>query len=197
MLIPKLLIGLALVTMAHPSHAQQTPTPAAAPWWSITTDLSNDSMQGRDTGTEAYERAAKYVADHFKADSLKPAGDNGTYFQRVPMHQVDLDTAHSSIEIVAADGSYTPLALLSHATAAARTDLPPLTEGPLVFIGYGEVPADLDLHGKIAAYFNNTPASLSAADREGFAAGACAPWLNPAQSPRSRSTIPRQPSRIE
>src|SRR5580698_152360 len=111
------------------ASAQQIPTPAAAQWWSITTDLSSDSMQGRDTGSEAYERAAKYVADHFKADGLQPAGDNGTFFQRVPMHQLDIDTAHSSVEIVDSAGAYTPLALLYDVTLAPRADLPPFTEG--------------------------------------------------------------------
>jgi hypothetical protein len=153
---------------AAKAPAQQTPPPEAAAWWSLTTDLANDSMEGRDTGSEAYERAAKIVAEHFKADSLKPAGDNGTYFQRVPLHEVDLDTAHSSVEIVAADGSYSPLALLYETTIAPRADLPALTEGQLVFLGYGEPSASLDLHGKIAVFFNSSPAYLSAADREGF-----------------------------
>lgn len=160
--------ALAVFLAAANAPAQQTPTPEAAVWWSLTTDLANDSMEGRDTGSAAYERAAKLVAEHFKADSLKPAGDNGTYFQRVPLHQVDLDTTHSSVEIVAPDGSYTPLALLYDVTVTPRADLPSFTEGQLVFIGYGESLATLDLHGKIAVYFNNSPSSLSPADRAAF-----------------------------
>ena len=164
-----------VVVSAAIASAQQPPTPAAAPWWSITTDLSNDEMQGRDTGTEAYERAAKYVADHFKADGLKPAGDNGTFFQRVPLHEVDLDTAHSSVEIVAPDGSYSPLALLYDITVPPRANLPAFTEGDLVFLGYGMNEGydqlSRSIRGKIAVYFNNMPAGLSASERESFAAG--------------------------
>src|SRR5258707_4409256 len=85
------------------AQSQQKPDAATAAWWAQTVALSDDSMEGRDTGSEAYERAAKYVADQFKAAGLKPAGDNGTYFQRVPMHQTDLDLAHSSVEIVRHD----------------------------------------------------------------------------------------------
>ena len=151
--------------------AQQTPTPAAAEWWRLTTALSDDSMEGRDTGSEAYERAARYVADSFRSSGLKPAGDNGTYFQRVPMHQVDLDLAHSSVELVSAGGSSEPLRLLYETTLVPRAGLNPLTEGPLVFVGYGAVPAGgPDLHGRIAVYFNNTPAGLPAGERAGFAA---------------------------
>ena len=49
-------------------------------WWHTTEALSDDSMEGRDTGTAAYGRAADYVAKRFAAAGLQPAGDNGTYF---------------------------------------------------------------------------------------------------------------------
>ena len=165
-----LAIVAAAFLVATAAPAQQTPTPGAAAWWKLTTDFANDSMEGRDTGSEAYERAAKLVAEHFKDDGLKPAGDNGTYFQRVPMHLVEVDTAHSSVEIVDSLGAYSPLALLYETTLVPRADLPAFTEGQLVFIGYGEPPANLDLHGKIVVYFNNLPAAVTGADREGFAA---------------------------
>ena len=165
-----LAVVVAALLVATAAPAQQTPTPEAAAWWKLTTDFANDSMEGRDTGSEAYERAAKLVAEHFKADGLKPAGDNGTYFQRVPMHQVEVDTAHSSVEIVDSLGAYSPLALLYETTLVPRTDLPTFTEGQLVFLGYGEPPAGMDLHGKVVLYFNNLPASLTGEEREGFAA---------------------------
>jgi hypothetical protein len=113
-------------------------------------------MEGRDTGSEAYERAAKYVAEQFRVAGLKPAGDNGTYFQRVPMHQVDLDMAHSSVELVDEKGADTPLALLYDVTAPARAT--PLSEGQLVFVGYGQPPESVDMHGKVAVLFNNPAA---------------------------------------
>jgi hypothetical protein len=150
--------------------AQQTPTPAAAPWWNLTTALSNDSMQGRDTGTEAYQRAAEFVAAHFKADGLQPAGDNGTYFQRVPMHEVDLDTGRSSIEILGPRNQSRALKLLYEVTLSPRADLPRLREAPLVFVGYGIPPAGLDLRGKIAVFFNNMPADLPVNERTSFPA---------------------------
>src|ERR1700734_1134318 len=80
-----------LLSMAAPAQSPQKPDAATAAWWAQTVALSDDSMEGRDTGTEAYERAAKYVANQFQSAGLKPAGDNGTFFQRVPMHQIDLD----------------------------------------------------------------------------------------------------------
>ena len=151
--------------------AQQTPSPAAAEWWRLTSALSNDKMEGRDTGTEAYERAAKYVADQFQADHLKPAGDDGTFFQRVPMHQVDLDVARSSVDLLTPDGKSEPLKLLYETTLVPRANLNPLTEGPLVFVGYGIPTPGQDLHGKIAVYFNNLPTGLTPAQRASYTGG--------------------------
>ncbi len=148
--------ALLILLVAATASAQQQPTPAAAEWWRLTTALSSDAMEGRDTGSEAYERAAKFVAAQFQAAGLKPAGDNGTYFQRVPMHEVDLDMAHSSVELVDEKGAYTPLALLHDITTPARAT--PLTEGQLVFAGYGQAPEGVDLRGKVAVLFNNAAA---------------------------------------
>src|SRR5580692_11408010 len=93
-----------LLSLAASAQSPQKPDAATAAWWAQTVALSNDSMEGRDTGTEAYERAAKYVADQFKAAGLKPAGDNSTFFQRVSMHQIALDEDKSAVEILSPEG---------------------------------------------------------------------------------------------
>src|SRR5580700_7360510 len=87
-----------LVAISAAAQSSSKPDAATAAWWAQTVALSNDSMEGRDTGSEAYERAAKYVADQFAAAGLKPAGENGTFFQRVPMHQVALADDESEVE---------------------------------------------------------------------------------------------------
>src|ERR1700738_1849513 len=89
-----------LLSLVAPAQSPQKPDAATAAWWAQTVALSNDSMEGRDTGTEAYERAAKYVADQFRAAGLNPAGDNGTFFQRVPMRQIALIEDKSSVDIL-------------------------------------------------------------------------------------------------
>ncbi len=153
-------------------HAQQTPTPDAAEWWRLTTALSNDAMQGRDTGTEAYERAARYVADQFAADHLKPAGNDGGFFERVPMHQVSLDVEHSSVELISPDPKLKPLPLrlLYETTLSPRANTPSELMGDLFFIGYGLPDTMPDLHGKVVVLFNNTPAAVSPADRTAYLA---------------------------
>src|SRR4051812_48669014 len=82
-----LLALLGSATAQHPRDAEIHDADTKA-WWHTTEALSGDSMEGRDTGTAAYQRAAVYVAARFKAAGLTPAGDGGTYFQTVPMHEV-------------------------------------------------------------------------------------------------------------
>ena len=52
-------------------------------WWSLASELSADAMEGRDTGSGGYERAARLVAERMAAAGLQPLGDNGTFFQRI------------------------------------------------------------------------------------------------------------------
>src|SRR5881275_2189571 len=47
--------------------------------------LSHDLLEGRGTGQRGGDIAAEYIATQFWLDGLKPAGDNGTFFQKVPM----------------------------------------------------------------------------------------------------------------
>jgi hypothetical protein len=42
--------------------------------------LAGPECEGRGTGQPGFEKAAKYVADHFKRLGFKPGGDNGTFF---------------------------------------------------------------------------------------------------------------------
>src|SRR6202789_533304 len=166
-LLAALLLSLSLTA---PAQSSQKPDAATAAWWTQTVALSDDKMEGRDTGTEAYERAAKYVANQFQSAGLKPAGDNGTFFQRVPMHQIDLDQDKSSVEILTLEGKTTATLHFTTEVTTVPREQPSQIEAPLIFLGYGMPPADLDLKGKIAVFFNNTPAAISASDSNTFTA---------------------------
>src|SRR6187200_509370 len=43
--------------------------------------LASDELKGRGNGTPELQLASEYIANHFKTLGLKPAGDNGTFFQ--------------------------------------------------------------------------------------------------------------------
>jgi hypothetical protein len=47
--------------------------------------LSSDALEGRGMGQKGSEAAADYIGKQLESNGLKPAGDDGTYFQKVPM----------------------------------------------------------------------------------------------------------------
>src|SRR4051812_48249647 len=53
--------------------------------------IAHDSMMGRETGSEGDYKTAEYIASEFRRLGLRPAGDNGTWFQTVPFWRVALD----------------------------------------------------------------------------------------------------------
>ncbi len=76
-------------------HTPQ-PTTAAITAGDLMTRLyifSDDSMQGRETGTIGHVKSTAYIAGQVRALGLKPAGDHGTYFQNLPVFQRSLDPA--------------------------------------------------------------------------------------------------------
>ena len=62
------------------------------------TYIASDELQGRGTYTEGLGLAAGYIADHLRTWDVKPAGDNGTYFQTVKVHGVRT-TSRSSVTV--------------------------------------------------------------------------------------------------
>ena len=47
--------------------------------------LASDQLEGRGVGTRGEKLATEYIAAQFDSAGAKPAGENGTFFQRVPM----------------------------------------------------------------------------------------------------------------
>jgi Peptidase family M28 len=123
------------------------PNNATRRWWAHVTALSNDSLQGRDTGSEGYRKAAAYVVAQFERSGLKPAGEHG-FYQTVPLHEVRFRADRSTVELTRANGTE-KLEWLRQISIPARLGMPESIDAPLVFAGSGEAPEGLDLTGKI------------------------------------------------
>ncbi len=61
--------------------------------------LSSDALQGRNTPSPGFDRAAGYIEGHLRRAGLEPAGDKGTFLQHYTMRESEVDTARASIEI--------------------------------------------------------------------------------------------------
>ncbi len=53
--------------------------------------LASDELEGRNTFTEGLGLAAAYIAQQLKSWGVKPGGDKGSYFQRVPVLGIKSD----------------------------------------------------------------------------------------------------------
>lgn len=57
--------------------------------------IADDSMQGRRIGELGNYKTTEYIAREFKRMGLRPAGDNGTYFQVLPFGPLGYDSTSS------------------------------------------------------------------------------------------------------
>ena len=56
--------------------------------------IAHDSMMGREPGQSGNYKTAEYVAAEFRRLGLKPAGENGTFFQTVPFFRATPVASH-------------------------------------------------------------------------------------------------------
>jgi hypothetical protein len=99
------------------------------------TAFAHDSMMGREAGTIWNAKAAEYVAAHFAGYGLRPAGENGTWFQTVPDIR-SRDTTHRAParNVVAIFPGSDPLLRSEYVAITAHND----------HIGYTRTPLDHD-----------------------------------------------------
>jgi hypothetical protein len=55
--------------------------------------FADDSMMGRQVGTGYNLKGTEYIAREVQRLGLQPAGDNGTYFQNIPLYAYTVDSA--------------------------------------------------------------------------------------------------------
>ena len=65
--------------------------------------LASDDLKGRQTGSDGHEIASKYIVSEFKQLGLEPAGEDGTYYQRIPF-RTSMLKADSAKMVYSANG---------------------------------------------------------------------------------------------
>src|SRR5580658_8874215 len=139
--------------------------------------LSLDLLEGRGPGTRGGELAAEYIATQFALSGVEPAGDDGGYFQRVPLYAVHTleDKTMVSLDVTNAKGGEgtIPLAYGQEIVLKDQTGQPTADiDAPIVFVGYGiDAPEyqwndyadasgrDIDVKGKVVLVIVNEPPS--------------------------------------
>jgi len=129
--------------------------------------LSHDLLEGRGTGQRGGDVAAEYIATQFATYGLKPAGDKGSYMQRVPMVGIttlpETRFAFSGPRDDARDLKYLDEYVAYDQTQQASSDI----SADIVFVGYGiEAPEynwddykGADVKGKVLLMLVSEPTS--------------------------------------
>lgn len=154
------LLSLLTTSVSYAARESEIHDPDTLAWWHTTEALSGDDMEGRDTGSPAYQRAADYVAKRFKAAGLKPAGEAGSYFQPVLMHEIAASSAGTDFTLLRPDASKTPLRFLEDITYEPENNVPAQLEGELTFRGYCGQGELQDVAGKIVVCFGTKRAGM-------------------------------------
>src|SRR5881392_1945399 len=129
--------------------------------------LASDLLEGRGPGTRGDEIAQQYIAAQFEAYGLQPGGDNGTYYQNVPLLGIATDRDKSSLAFTkngTAIGS--PLKFGDQIVGQNQTQTENDTiDSDLVFVGHGVVAPEykwddykgLDTRGKTLVMLVDDP----------------------------------------
>ncbi|MCA1714512.1 MAG: aminopeptidase, partial [Gammaproteobacteria bacterium] len=179
--IARLLLPACLLVITACDRAPTTP-PAApasdAAAGRIEADvrqLADDRMEGRETGTRGYALASAYVAQRYEQIGLHPAGDNGTFFQQVPLLKATRQEPGARLAVVR-DGNVTELRFREQYLPGLNYNAGEhALEASAVFVGQGvHAPelqhddfAGLDVRGRIAVLFSGAPARFDN-DRRAF-----------------------------
>ncbi len=169
----KVLLLVLFVTVTVAAIAQQN-SPASHfdgnSWWAHVKFLADDSLEGRNTGSEGLKKAEAYAIEQLQKAGLEPAGVNG-FYQPVRFTQFQVDESKSSLALVA-KGQSTPLSFADDAFLSSRATRASVNLGThLVFVGYGlKIPeknldelTGLDLVGKVVVFLAGSPADIPTA----------------------------------
>lgn len=141
------------------------------------TFIASDELEGRDTPSRGLDIAALYIAQHLASWGIKPAGGDGTYFQKVPLTMNKIDAATTKLELNGQTYNYGTDFL----TSFTPSDI---AAAGIVFAGNGWVIKSkninpyqgIDVKDKIVVVVNALPKGVTFGDLKGPAGG---DWFSP------------------
>jgi len=128
--------------------------------------LSGDLLEGRGPGTRGDALATSYLATQLEAMGLQPAGDEGTYFQKVPLLGISTVADQSTLAFSKGGTPMAPLKYRDEFVGGNQSQHEQVTlDSDLVFVGHGVVAPEyqwddykgVDLHGKTLVMLVDDP----------------------------------------
>lgn len=169
--------------------------------------LASDELEGRESGSRAYDVAAQYVATRFLQYGVLPKGVQGTFLQSVPLRAARLAASAPQLDIIGKDGVRKLAYLDDFVVGGSLVEDRSEVQAPLVFAGYGIEAgrfqhndyADLDVTGKIVVVLAGKPARFpteegahfgSSLQKRTLAAARGAVGMITLQTPLAEKTVP-------
>ncbi len=121
--------------------------------------VASDEMEGRDTPSRGLDTTAKFIGMNLSKWGFKPAGDNGTFYQKIALHRDSVDATATSVSVGGQKFSYGEDVVRASGSGAISA--------PAVFVGNGWMVksknlnpyAGIDVKGKLVAVFSEGPLS--------------------------------------
>jgi len=141
------------------------------------TFIASDELEGRDTPSRGLDIAALYIAKHLANWGIKPAGDNGTYFQKFPLKRSRIDARDTRLELNGQPFVYGE----DFFSTLTQSNVP---ASNLVYVGHGWVIKSkninpyqgIDVKDKIVIVANSLPKGVTFNDLKGPVGG---DWMSP------------------
>jgi Zn-dependent M28 family amino/carboxypeptidase len=138
--------------------------------------LSDNLLEGRQTGARGHEIAARYVATELESMGLAPAGVNGTWFQPVPLRKVDLVPEESSFEVVREGKTQTLVFAEDYLMGGSALESHTNVDAGVAFAGFGVTAPEfqyddysgLDVRGKVVVLLRGAPPRFPSTERAYF-----------------------------
>ncbi|CAN5477065.1 hypothetical protein BH20ACI3_BH20ACI3_01970 [soil metagenome] len=154
------------------------------------TFIASDEMEGRDTPSRGLDLTAKFLAMNLARWGLTPAGDDGTFFQKIALKRDLVNKEQTRVRLNDQNLSFGKDYIALPATGDVS--------GPLVFAGNGwfiksknmDAYKGIDAKGKIAVMFTSLsglPRGVSSSDLSNGKSGE--DWMDPVQYARKQGAI--------
>jgi Zn-dependent M28 family amino/carboxypeptidase len=101
--------------------------------------VASDEMEGRDTPSRGLDTTAKFIAMNLSRWNVKPAGDNGTYFQTINLRRSRINVSQTSAEVAGQSYRVGEDFLAQLSTYGIGGVLMGSASGALVYVGNGWV----------------------------------------------------------
>lgn len=137
------------------------------------TFISSDELEGRDTPSRGLDITARFLAVQLARAGAEPAGDNGTYFQRIGLTTRKVDPDKTTAALTSKTDKKPRSFTYGHDFLAAAVS--GVAEGSLVYVGHGYVVKEknldaykgLDVKGRILVSHSGYPPGVSRNDVRG------------------------------